>query len=64
MSGFQLNELTLLCLCHFSPSVCAWMEHGMETSLDAVFKIAMWLLIPAAWVPLIFLTRWALAFGG
>jgi hypothetical protein len=36
------------------------MEVGMQTSKDAVMEVASWLLIPAAWVPLFFLMKWAL----
>jgi hypothetical protein len=36
------------------------MEPGVQTSKDSLVKVATWLLIPAAWVPLFFLLKWTL----
>jgi len=36
------------------------MELSMQTGKHRTLKVVTWLLIPAAWVPLLFLIRWAL----
>src|SRR3974390_904487 len=36
------------------------MEQSMQTGKHRTLKVVTWLLIPAAWVPLLFLIRWAL----
>jgi hypothetical protein len=39
------------------------MEQSMQTGKHSTLKVVTWLLILAAWVPLLFLIRWVLESG-